>query len=267
MKKLYFPILFFLTALMGYGQSYDFGIVHVSGYDFKVVAIPDFDSSGDTDISDVGFTLMLPAGNADITNVVGQLSGRPWATSEFDATFLTGAGLGDGTRDAWVFNLPPGQTLLAHTSGVQFDLVTFTVSNSPGSGVISLLANSDPIATGAGGVLNSFYNSNIDNTTTQDYFSAIDGGLASFDFSTLSISDPELNAALKIYPNPASDFIRIQSTIRINTVKLYNMIGKEVLESANFEYINVRNLAAGLYFVEVTDNNDRKATRKIVIER
>ena len=267
MNKHYFLLVFLLTTAFTFGQGYNFGIVYLTGYDFKVVAIPDFASSGNTDISDVGFTLMLPAGNADITNVAGQLGGRTWSTQEFDAAFLSGQGLGDGTRDAWAFNLPPGQTLLAHTSGQQIDLVSFTVTNSPVSGLIELLANSDPIAIGAGGVLNSFYNSNIDNTTTQDYFSSIESGLGSFDFSTLSISDPELSAAIKLFPNPASNYITIQSTVAISTVKLYNMIGEQVLESADVEQVQVRTLAAGLYFVELTDNYDRKVVRKILIER
>ncbi len=267
MKNLYFSIVFIITVLFSYGQAYEFGIVHVNSFDFKVVAIPDFDSSGNTDISDVGFTLMLPAGNADITNVVGQLSGRAWSTSEFDAAFLTGQGLGDGTRDAWLFNLPPGQTLLAHTTGQQIDLVTFTVSNTPGSGVISLLDNSDPIATGAGGVLNSFYNSNIDNTTTQDYYSGIAAGLGSFDFATLGVLDEIFNAHLKIYPNPASDYINIVSPGEIGMVRFFNMIGELVLTPRNFDRIDVRSLASGMYFVEVTDGDDRKALRKVVIER
>ncbi|MBT8257386.1 MAG: T9SS type A sorting domain-containing protein [Bacteroidia bacterium] len=267
MKKYYLSFAFILTAVICFAQNYEFGIVHIVNYDFKVVAIPDFDSSGNTDISDIGFTLMLPAGTADITNVVGQLSGRAWSASEFDAAFLTGQGLGDGTRDAWAFNLPPGQTLLAHTNGQQIDMVTFTVSNTPASGIISLLANSDPIAAGAGGVLNSFYNANIDNTTTQDYFSTIAAGLGSFDFATLS--DPEVipEEGLKIFPNPASEYLNIQSSVTIKEVSLYNMIGELVFSKGAVLQLEVSSLASGLYFLEILDVNDRKAIRKLVIDR
>ena len=88
MKHLYF-ILTVLISLTTLGQSYELGLVHNSGYNFKIVAIPDFTSSGDTDISDVGFTLMLPAGVADTTNPVTSLAVRTWNISQFDVSFLT----------------------------------------------------------------------------------------------------------------------------------------------------------------------------------
>ncbi|NNK73687.1 MAG: T9SS type A sorting domain-containing protein [Flavobacteriaceae bacterium] len=266
MNKIYTSLILSLTLLLTYGQNYDLGIIHMTGYNFKVVAIPDFDSSGNTDISDVGFALMLPAGSFDITNVAGLLGGRTWSTTEYDAAFLSGLSLGDGTRDAWAFNLPPGQTLLAHTAAQQIDLVSFTVTNSPNSGVISLLANSDPIAVGAGGVLDSFYNSNIDNTTTQDYFSAIAPGLGSFDFATLSDSDPVLNSHLLIYPNPASDYIFIETSADLTRVVIYNVAGKKVTEMDFEDKIDVGKLASGLYFIEVQDLQNKKAIRKIVID-
>ena len=93
--------------------SYKFGIVHLSNNDFKIVALPRIESIV-TDISDIGFTLMLPAGNADIINETGLLGDRVWTVQEFDAALLSGMGLGDGTRDAFQFNLPDGQTILSH---------------------------------------------------------------------------------------------------------------------------------------------------------
>ena len=65
MKKLYTTFILVLTTLLCTAQGYQFGIVHINNYDFKIVAIPDFTSAGNTDISDVGFTLILPAGMAD----------------------------------------------------------------------------------------------------------------------------------------------------------------------------------------------------------
>ncbi|MGB5364360.1 MAG: hypothetical protein WBN17_13760, partial [Aureibaculum sp.] len=134
--------------------GYTFGIEHLSNNDFKIVAIPRIESM-DNDISVIGFTLMLPAGIADIINESGLLGGRVWTVQEFDAAFLSGMGLGDGTRDAFQFNLPAGQTILSHTANQQFDLVSFQVNNLPNSGVISFLLNDDPIAIGTGGVLDS----------------------------------------------------------------------------------------------------------------
>lgn len=115
-------IIVFLMGILCHSQSYEFGIQHNGGYNFSIVATPNFDATN-TDISDIGFALMLPAGDANITNV-SDFNGRPWGTTEITATQLTGAGLGDGTRDSFAMNLPPGQTLLSHTSGTPFTLLS-----------------------------------------------------------------------------------------------------------------------------------------------
>ena len=246
--------------------GYYFGIVHHSNYDFKIVAIPVLDDT-DTDISDIGFTLMLPAGIADIVNESGLLGGRVWTVQQFDAAFLTGQGLGDGTRDAFQFNLPAGQTIVSHTAGQQIDLVSFQVSNSPVTGVMSFLLNSDPIATGAGGVLDSFYNSNINASTTIDYFSGFAAGMELFMFSTLSIDDFELLNGLSVYPNPTSNYINIESNLELNKVSLYDSLGKMVLESLQTKLVDVSQLSSGLYFVNVYTEDGKRAVKKIIIER
>ena len=58
-----------LLTFSGFSQGYQFGIVHNSDYNFSIVAVPDFDATN-TDVSDIGFALMLPAGDADIINTV-----------------------------------------------------------------------------------------------------------------------------------------------------------------------------------------------------
>ena len=160
MKHFYALISLFLTTLMSFSQGYQFGLVYNSGNNFSVIAVPDFNATN-TDISDIGFALMLPAGNADVTNV-SAFNGRAWTVTQVTATQLTSFGLDDGTRDAFALNLPPGQTILSHTSGQQIVIVSFEISNMPTTGQLQLLANTDPIAIGLGGAINSFYNSNID---------------------------------------------------------------------------------------------------------
>ena len=251
MRTLYTLILVILISPCR-AQNYDLGLVHLGGYDFKIVAVPDFDSSGSTDVSDVGFTLMLPAGASDAVNAGSILPGRTWSITEFDAAFLSGLSLGDGTLDAFQFNMPPGQSLVAHTSGQQIDLVSFQVSNMPSSGQMSFLLNSDPIAMGAGGVLDSFYNSNIDNTSTQDYFNSPAPGLDSFNFETLSTEafEMELNS-FKMYPVPADDSLWITGNFNIEKISIYDLNGKLLLEDKNTEVIDVRSLSSGFYAVHI----------------
>jgi hypothetical protein len=268
MKKIYILLILAFVSVLSYSQSYKFGLVHISGYNFKVVATPDFDSTGNVDISDIGFSLILPAGVANTINPVALLGGRPWTLQEFDAAFLTGLGLGDGTKDVFLFNLSPGQTLMSHTSGQQIDLVSFDVSNSPTVGVMTFLLNSDPIVMGAGGVLDSFFNANIDGTTTQDYYSGVTTGFESIDFSTLAAVDDELlsNASITVYPNPATDIISIESNIEIKTVEIFDVLGKRVLTSTQTQDINISHLQTGIYIVKANTENNDSITKKIVIK-
>jgi len=268
MKHIYIFLILFSLSLFTNAQGYELGIVHTSGTSFKIVAIPDFASAGNTDVSDIGFTLILPAGSNDIINHASLLTGRTWTVQQFDATFLTGQGLGDGTKDAFLFNNPPGQSLISHNSGDQIDLVSFEVSNMPNTGSIEFLLNSDPIAIGAGGVLNSFYNSNINATSTQDYFSGIDAVLSNFMFSTLSVDNIEIsNIEVSLSPNPATDIVRILTPENIADfkVEIYDSLGKQVLLNLSEENtINVSKLSTGLYMVSII-TDQAKVTKKLVV--
>ncbi|WP_452224626.1 T9SS type A sorting domain-containing protein [Lacinutrix chionoecetis] len=250
MKTFYSILLLVLVTISAHSQAYTYGIIHTDNYNFKVVAIPDFSAS--TDASDMGFTLTLPAGSADVINVNSLLPARVWTMQQFDAAFLTTQGLGDGTRDAFLFNNPPGQSLIAHTAGEQIDLVSFSVSNMPTTGEMTFLDNADPVATGAGGVLDSFYNSNIDNTTTQDYFGGYESGLTSIMFDTLSTGEETfLEVSVKVYPNPTKDSISIQSRKPIQVAKLFDITGKEVMEIVNPSQISLKNLPSGVYILKL----------------
>ena len=263
MKNFYTSIITLFIGYLSYAQGYEFGIQHNGAYNFSIVAIPDFDGT-DTDISDIGFALMLPAGDADITNV-STFNGRVWGTTEFTAAQLSGLSLGDGTRDGFAMNLPPGQTILSHSTGVPFVIVTFDVSNMPTSGALEILSNSDPIAMGLGGSIDSFFNSNIDSTTTQNYFSGIAAGQGTFMFDVLSIEDAEIpNFQLSIYPNPTKDIVIIDTTATINRVTLYDITGK-LVNTYKAKSFNVSDLNSGVYLMKISVD-DTIITKRIVKE-
>ena len=268
MKKNYILIYLLILSICTYAQSYQFGLVHNSGYNFKVVAIPDFTSAGNTDISDIGFALVLPAGTVDAINQSSLMSGRTWTLQQFDATFLTGLGLGDGSKDVFLFNNPPGQSLISHNSGDQIDLVSFDISDMPITDEMYFLLNSDPIALGAGSVLDSFFNSNIDNTTTQDYYSGIASGMESFMFSTLDIEEQEVLATnIVLYPNPTKEFVQIKlpSNTNLEKVELHDISGKLVLSQTGNKLIKVNHLSAGVYLVTIQYEGLR-AIKRLIIE-
>ncbi|NNC44254.1 MAG: T9SS type A sorting domain-containing protein [Winogradskyella sp.] len=264
MKNLYFLLLFFLTVNYTIAQGYTFGIVHNSDYNFSVVAIPDFDVT-DSDLSDVGFTLMLPEGDANLENLT-QFNARTWDLTEVTAIQLTGLGIGDGTRDAFVLVLPPGQTILSHTTGNPITLLTFDISNMPTTGQMELLPNDDPIAIGLSGAANSFYNSNIDNTTTQDYFAGFEMGQESYSFSTLSTETLEKGIDyVSLYPNPTSETFSVSSNVEIETIEIYDVLGKNVLTSSKSKTIEIRHLDTGLYLLKIKTASGN-ITKKLVVE-
>lgn len=72
-------------------------------------------------------------------------------------------------------------------------------------------------------------------------------------------------AGLSIYPNPASDFIFISYKQKIDTVIIYDMVGKLVSTSLNTEKIDVSSLSKGMYLMQI-QTDGKTETKKILIE-
>lgn len=266
MKHYYTIIIALLLTFAGYAQSYQLGIVHNGSYNFSIVANPDFDVT-DSDISDIGFALMLPAGDADITNI-SDFNGRAWSVTQLTEALFTGAGINSDGRDAFAMNLPPGQTILSHTINTPFVLVSFDVSNMPAAGVLELLANDDPIATAPalGGALSSFYNANIDNTTTDNYFNGLVPGQENFSFVTLNITQLQLaDQSISVYPNPATDVLNISTRLDITKLAMFNVLGTQVLSIENTKTINVKELSPGVYLLKIMTGKG-PLTKKVLID-
>ena len=150
------------------------------------------------------------------------------------------------------------------TINQQFDLVSFQVNNLPNSGVISFLLNDDPIAIGTEGVLDSFYTVKPDHWPKRDYFKGLIPGMEQFMFSTLNINDFELLNGLSVYPNPTSNYINIESSVALQKIEIYNILGKKVKEiNSDFNAIPTNNLSNGVYFLKIYSENGL-ATKKLI---
>ncbi len=71
-------------------------------------------------------------------------------------------------------------------------------------------------------------------------------------------------SSCKIYPNPATDFISISSEISISRIDIYSYSGaliKQLNVSGNKAVINISDLNAGIYFVQVKDALGAKMER------
>lgn len=86
--------------------------------------------------------------------------------------------------------------------------------------------------------------------------------------ATLSIEDNSLTSNLKLYPNPVTNNrLTIDAKTEINSYKIYNMIGVEVLSNQNYNQqpINVSQLESGAYFISVTAQG-KTINKKIIIK-
>lgn len=71
------------------------------------------------------------------------------------------------------------------------------------------------------------------------------------------------SSSLNLYPNPASDIIRIKSDREIDLILIVDNQGKIILESTEDEIV-VNNLKAGLYFVRLQLKNGQNLVEKLV---
>nr|WP_321408471.1 ELWxxDGT repeat protein [uncultured Carboxylicivirga sp.] len=82
------------------------------------------------------------------------------------------------------------------------------------------------------------------------------------DDNATAVKDVEY-ASVTIYPNPASDMITIQTVESIQEVRIYDMAGAlvKVVTEPSSNQVNVSNITAGMYIVEVTTSaSSNKAT-------
>ncbi len=78
--------------------------------------------------------------------------------------------------------------------------------------------------------------------------------------------NPDHSSDLKIYPNPASESIRIQSTEPIHDIKIYDITGRLILhKEGNTEFLDVSLLASGIYTVIIEDSQNIPLSYKIII--
>lgn len=88
-----------------------------------------------------------------------------------------------------------------------------------------------------------------------------------FIFTTAIATSVENNKAsdVVIYPNPASDILLIRG-MDVASVRIYKITGQMVKEYRNSVDLNISDIKTGTYIVTVTDREDSKVTKLIVIE-
>ena len=72
---------------------------------------------------------------------------------------------------------------------------------------------------------------------------------------------------LKIFPNPASNVVTIQSDKNLlKDVVIYDVLGKEVLKKTLLNgVLDISNINSGVYIIKITENNS-SVSRKLIIK-
>jgi len=90
------------------------------------------------------------------------------------------------------------------------------------------------------------------------------------EYCHLSAINNEKNITLRIFPNPAHQYIYVESENIISHIQMFDLSGvivKDVLAGGNMSWqMNISDLPSGLYFIKVFLDNKNVSTRKIMIK-
>ncbi|WP_411768497.1 family 16 glycosylhydrolase [Winogradskyella sp. A3E31] len=82
--------------------------------------------------------------------------------------------------------------------------------------------------------------------------------------NSLSTEDRDLNKT-KIYPNPSSNQVNIQSNVNFDSIRLYTVLGELVLDTKGEKQIDVSGVSAGIYILKL-NSLEKSISRKIIID-
>ena len=71
---------------------------------------------------------------------------------------------------------------------------------------------------------------------------------------------------IKLYPNPVKDILKLNlpNGEKISTIEVYNTLGQKVSDFGNVEEINLKQLKAGVYIINMKNNKGKTYSSKIV---
>ena len=84
----------------------------------------------------------------------------------------------------------------------------------------------------------------------------------------LIISEIENHLLIDLYPNPFNGQINLQCKCKIETIDIYSTLGQKIIAlnkiSGETEKLDLSNLQKGVYYVIITDNQQRRYAKKII---
>ena len=270
MKKYYTILITCFITLSSYSQNYDYSLVFIGtnsgtgNYEFALIATPDFEQTDNAPTADMGAAIYIPSGYTLGNFAVGNsnLQFFEWTNSQENSYDGNVTDLVQLLRTDIVANN------FTHSAGQLIELVVFEIisdagnGNNPTTGTMTLAENTDPNVTA--NFYESYINVNLqDGSGTQDYFGVHDPMANSINFETLSIEEETLTQNdIKIYPNPTSDYVNIETLQNIEKIEMYNLLGKLMLTTTE-KSINLKQFNSGVYLLKVKTVNG-SANKRIV---
>jgi hypothetical protein len=94
--------------------------------------------------------------------------------------------------------------------------------------------------------------------------SAIDG----LKLSATSINEVGSDLNVQLFPNPAKNYVNIQTNFEIKSVKVVNYVGQVVFDRAVDQMeiqINTSNFGSGMYFVQIQSADGTVVTKRLTV--
>lgn len=84
-------------------------------------------------------------------------------------------------------------------------------------------------------------------------------------YSSLQTNEMNIVESVKIIPNPTHDFVEIQSLKKIDTVVVFDALGRKIFAVKNSKKVNLTQLKPGIYYLEI--NAEGKKTIEKIIKK
>jgi len=113
----------------------------------------------------------------------------------------------------------------------------------------------------------AIFDPNMPNTNVfaKEGLSAITG----FKAGVTSVNDITANLNVSLYPNPATDFVNIETNFEIKNLKVVNYVGQVVfnqeINQVNYQ-INTSNFGTGMYFVQIENAEGVVITKRLTVK-
>lgn len=80
---------------------------------------------------------------------------------------------------------------------------------------------------------------------------------------SMGVSDVSKNK-LTVYPNPTTDFLKINTSDKVSSVEIYDLTGKKASTKTDGNTIDVRNLRSGAYMIKVSYGDGNSISQKFI---